>query len=368
MSSDIVIVGGGVIGLSLARALAAGGASVTVVERGLVGGQASGAAAGMLAPLAEAHGPGPFVTLGLESLRRWPEFATCLRDETGLDSEPHGPGMLRVAFDQSEADALRSAFDWQSKAGLPVEWLDGDAARALEPSLSPAVVAAVRSPDERHVEPPRLMAALAQASTRRGVQIRQNASVTEFVTTGHRVTGVRTLTETFSCGVVVVAGGAWTGEIGHWLNASLPIFPVRGQILALVGLPLPIRHTIYGASGYAVSKADGRIVVGATEDDAGFDTRPTAGGVAHLLETAVRLVPALAAAPFERVWAGLRPACRDSLPILGPLPGWENAHVAAGHGRNGILLAPVTAEIVVHQLLCRAPHPLAEPFGADRFS
>lgn len=367
MSADVVLVGGGVIGLSLARALAAGGASVTVLERGLVGAQASGAAAGMLAPLAEARGPGPFVALGLESLRRWPEFAACLRDETGLDPELRGPGMLRVAFDEAEAAALRRAFNWQSASGLLVEWLDGDAARRLEPSLSPSVVAAVRSPEERHVEPPRLVAALAQSCARRGVQIRQNETVTGFATAGNHITNVLTLTEAFSCGVVVVAGGAWTGGIGRALNVFLPISPVRGQIMALHGLPPPVCHTIYGTLGYAVPKADGRVVIGATEEAAGFDTRPTAGGLAHLLETAVRLIPALAAAPFERVWAGLRPASRDGLPILGPLPGWENAHVAAGHGRNGILLAPVTAEILAAQILGRAPHPLAAPFGAARF-
>jgi glycine oxidase len=358
-SADIVIIGGGVIGLSVAWHLArAGDASIVVLERGQVGGGASGAAAGMLAPLAEARAPGPFVTLGLESLHRYPAFAEALRAETELDIELVGPGMLRVAATEEEADALCAAFSWQRAAGLAVERLSGDEARQREPALSPTVRAAVLSPDERHVEPRRLVRALALACARRSVRIEENAPVVELMTEGPRVTGVRTASDVWPCGHVVVAGGAWSEPMGRWLGVSLPVFPVGGQILALRGLPPPLRHTVYGHAGYLVPKADGRIVVGATEErGAGFNVRPTAGGMARLLGMAQTLVPALADAAFDSVWSGLRPGSRDGLPILGPLPGWENAHVATGHFRNGILLAPITGEIVARGIVGLPPLP-----------
>ena len=367
LSCDVVVIGGGVIGLSVAWRLQQTGASVTLLERGQVGGQATGAAAGMLAPLAEAKGAGPFVELGLSSLQRYPAFVDALREETGLDPELIGPGMLRVAHTLSEVESLSQEFAWQRTAGLPMEWLESAETRALEPALSPDILAAVLSVRERNVEPRRLVRALAQACGRRGVRIMENTSVLGFTTGETRVTKVRTQAECISCGSIVVAGGAWSESIAGWLRVRLPVFPVRGQILALSCLPPPMRHTLYTHAGYLVPKADGRVVVGATEDSAGFETRPTAQGLLRLLTFAVQLLPALANAPFESAWAGLRPASADGFPILGCLPGWENAHVAAGHFRNGILLAPITGEILAQEILGGAAFPLPAAFRADRF-
>lgn len=366
--TDIVVIGGGVIGLSVAWHLAHAGATVTLLERGQVGKEASGAAAGMLAPLAEAHACGPFVELGLQSLQRYPAWVDALKNETGVDPELIGPGMLRVATSDADDAALRAAFAWQQAAGLCVEWLDGAAARKREPVLSPRIRSAVLSPHERQVEPRRLVRALVLACARRGVRIVEHVPAVGLETKGPCVTHVQTPTQTFPCAQVVVAGGAWTEPMGRWLHTSLPIVPVRGQIVALAGVPPPFRHTIYAREGYLVPKADGRILVGATEEHAGFDTRPTAGGMARLLALASMLVPALNAAPFDSVWAGLRPASRDGLPILGLLPGWENAHVAAGHFRNGVLLAPITGEIIAQSVLQQPPHALLAVLSADRFA
>ena len=365
--SDVVVVGGGVIGLSVAWALTQQGASVVVIERGQVGGQATGAAAGMLAPLAEAKGAGPFVALGLASLQRYPAFVNALREETGLDPELIGPGMLRMAHSECEEAALAQEFAWQRTQGLPIEWLSGAEARKLEPALRPDVRAAALSVREQNVEPRRLVCALAQSCGRRGVRILENAAVIGFTTVGVCVTEVQTVSERLTCGAVVVAGGAWTETIAGWLRAALPISPVRGQILALACLPPPIRHTLYTHAGYLVPKADGRIVVGATEDRAGFETRPTAQGLLRLLTIATTLLPALENAPFESAWAGLRPASADGLPVLGRLSGWENAHVAAGHFRNGILLAPITGEIMAQDVLGGPSHSLLPAFLPDRF-
>ncbi|MCW3097003.1 MAG: thiO [Chthonomonadaceae bacterium] len=366
-AADVVVVGGGVIGLSLAWRLKREGASVVVLERGQVGGQATGAAAGMLAPLAEAKAAGPFVQLGLASLQRYPAFVSALREETGLDPELIGPGMLRVVHTESEEEILAQEFAWQRTIGLPMEWLGSAEARALEPALNPDTRAAVLSVREQNVEPRRLVRALAQACGLRGVRIVENAFVLGFTTMGARVTAVQTVNGPVPCGAVVVAGGAWSESIASWLRVALPVFPVRGQILALTCLPPPIRHTLYTHAGYLVPKADGRVIVGATEDSAGFETRPTAQGLLRLLTLAIELLPALGNAPFESAWAGLRPASADGLPILGILPGWENAHVASGHFRNGILLAPITGELVAQEIRGGPASSLLSAFRPDRF-
>jgi glycine oxidase len=384
--ADVVVVGGGIIGLSLAWQLAREGVSVVVLERGQIGGQATGAAAGMLAPLAEAREPSPFVALALASLHLYPGIAAALHEAIGLDVELRGPGMLRVALTDGEAEALRQEWAWQREAGLRMEWLTGQEARRLEPALAPEVRAAIFSPEERHVEPRRLVRAWGLAAAARGVRVREGTAATGFETrrggadrsapgsAANRVTAVLTGETRTPCGALVVAGGAWSGEVAGCLGARLPVFPVRGQILALACLPPPVRHTIYTHTGYLVPKADGRIVVGATEDRAGFDARPTASGMGRLLTMAPALAPALAEAPFESAWAGLRPATADRLPLLGPLPGWENVVLATGHYRNGILLAPITAERLAEYIVngCGSGRalvdPLLQPFLPDRFS
>jgi glycine oxidase len=332
----------------------------------------------MLAPLAEAPEPSPFVALGLASLRLYPGIAATLYEEVGLDAELRGPGMLRVALTEGEVEALRRQWMWQRETGLPLEWLTGVEARRLEPALAPEVCAAIFSPEEQHVEPRRLVRAWGLAAVGRGVRVREGVAVTGFETRHGRVTGVVTGAACVDCDVLVVAGGAWSGELAGLVGAAggrpidLPVFPVRGQILALACLPPPVRHTIYAQTGYLVPKADGRVVVGATEDHVGFNARPTARGMGRLLAMAPALVPALADAPFESAWAGLRPATVDRLPLLGPLPGWENVVLATGHYRNGILLAPITAERVARQIVPgagagRTPvDPLLRPFLPDR--
>lgn len=365
--ADVVVVGGGIIGLSVAWNLAGAGVSVTVLERSQVGDGASNASAGMLAPLAEANRPGPFLELGLASLRLYPAFIDALRGETGMNAECASPGLLRVALNEQEAAEFCTPA-WQRAVGLQVELLDGAAVRALEPALSEVVYAAALSPEEKQYDPRDLVRMLALACVQRGVTIRECTMALGFVTDGDRVTGVRTATEVIPCGQLVVAGGAWADQLTRWLGGSLPVYPVRGQILALRCLPSPIRYTLYAHDGYLVPRVDGEVLVGATaEHEAGFDMRPTAGGMAHLLNTAVKLVPALASAPFDRVWAGPRPGCRDNLPILGPLPRWSNVNLAAGHFRNGVLLAPVTGQLLADCVLGRASHPLLPAFSATRF-
>jgi len=351
----------------VAYRLAQSGAKVTVLEQHQVGGAASAAAAGMLAPLAEAEAPGPFVDLGVDSLARYPDFVAELQEATGLDVELSAHGLLHLAPTETEAEALRQRLAWQQEYGLTRRWLDRAELRALEPAVAPDLLGAVDSPAERHVQAPRLVQALAQAAARQGVSLVEGCPATGVETEGDRVLGVRTPSGTWSCGQLVLATGAWTGLVSEWFGRELPIGPVRGQVVAVAARPLPFRRIFYTPHGYLVPKADGRIIVGATEDHVGFDTRVSARGVQTLLSALPRLAPPLTEATFVTAWAGLRPASADGLPVLGPWPGWANVAVAAGHYRHGILLAPITADLVAHYLLTGRKEARLDPFGAERF-
>ena len=356
---DFVIVGGGVVGLSVAYALALEQASVTVLDAGLPG-QASAAAAGMLAPLAEARQSSPFVPLGVESLRLWPSFVDGLQEEFKTALCLAGPGMLRVACTEAEDAALCEALGWQRGLGLPLHRLNAAEARAFEPALSSGVCGGVFSPQERHVEPRLLLQALTAACARRGVVIQSQARVTAIDASRSRMTALRTEDAVVSGGAYVVTGGAWSAALGITLGAHFPIHPLRGQMAALGPLqPLPFRHTIYAHNGYLVPRADGRVLAGATEERAGFDAQTTVAGIGTLRALAEALVPSLAAAPQHSIWAGLRPVSADGLPLLGRVPGWDNIHVAAGHGRNGILLTPLTGRLMAAHLLHHAALPPA---------
>lgn len=365
-ASDIVIIGGGVIGLSTAWQLSRRGVNVTVVDARQRG-QASWAAAGMLAPLAETGTPGPLVDLGLDSLRAYPRFLAALREETGDAPALYGPGMLRVAVTDDEGDALCRSLSWQKDRGLPLEWLDGPAVRNLEPGVSHSVQAALLSSQEKHVTPRRLLQTLTQACLRRRVSLLTETTATGLVSSGERVQAVQTTAGIVPCSQLLMTGGAWSGQAKGLLGISFPVTPVRGQMLSLTPTPsAPFRHTIYGHRRYLVPRAGNQVVVGATEERVGFDTGTTASSIASLLSAASSLVPALADAALESVWTGLRPVSADGLPLLGRVSPWQNVQVASGHGRNGILLTPITSELMAEALLNDAPPPSA--FTPARFT
>lgn len=354
---DFLVVGGGVAGLSTAYYLGRAGVSVTVLEAGEPG-QASGAAAGMLAPLAEAKEPGPTLDLALESLRRWPDFAEALR-EAGGQVEVQGPGMLRVARTDAEEAAHCECFEWQSTLGMPLHRLSGREARRLEPELGPDVQAAILSPQERQVEPRLLLDSLRTACRRFGVEF-VSGRMDALDAVGRRVVGVQASGERLMFGQMILAGGAWSRALGETLGLSVPVTPLRGQILALgPRLPVPAAHTIYAHGSYLVPRADGRIVAGATEEWAGFQADTDAGTVAALRAEAACLLPALADWPLHSAWAGLRPVSADGLPLLGRVPGWDNVSLATGYGRNGILLSPVAGFLLAEHLLHNRPLPPA---------
>jgi len=365
---DLAVVGGGVIGCAVAYYAARAGARVVVLERDAIGAEASSAAAGMLAPLAENAQPGPALDLALASLDRYAPLAEALRAESGIDVELQTAGLLRLALDDAEAEQFRAAVDWQAARGLAVRWLDAAAARAREPLVTPDLRGAVYSEAEHQLNPARLVQALARAAAARGAVIRVGTPVVGLQRQGERVVGVRLADGDLPAGHVVLAIGAWAAVGGDWLGLPLPIVPVRGQMVAVRPLgPLP-RYTLYGHRGYLVPKADGTVHVGATVEQAGFDRRVTAAGVSTLLALLPALAPALAEATFVRAWAGLRPGTPDHRPLLGPVPGLAGVSLAAGHYRNGILLAPITGELVAQAALGLPTSLPLGPFEVARFA
>lgn len=345
-SFDVVVVGGGVIGCSVAYFAARRGASVALFEAESIASGASGAAAGMLNAQAESHSPGPMLDLMLESRRMHKTFSDELREETGLDPEYVWAGTLRVATDEAFAEKLESTYEWQRREGLSAVWLDADEARELEPSLSPDILAGLYFPDEGQVNSPRLVNALALAAAKMGAEIFEGAPVSGFLTDGERVVGVRSVLGDFHAGAVVLAGGSASGILAANLGVEVPVFPVKGEILSVEARRAPISANIWSDACYLVPKRDGRVVIGATEENDVHDRRPTLGGVAKLSGAAAKLVPEVGGLPFRSAWGGLRPGTPDGAPILGVAEGWGNLFIATGHYRNGVLLAPITGEII----------------------
>lgn len=364
---DVLIVGGGIIGLGLAYELARRGQRVTVLEQGEWGGQASSAAAGMLAPLKEFSRPGPLLDLGMASLAAYPEWAAGLKEETGIDVQLVQRGVLTVAMDEREAELLKERHQWQRAAGYDVQWLEGQSVREREPVLSEKAAAALYSPAEGHVNNRLLLTALVTACRKRGVRLVPGTVVTGLNTENNRVRGVETSAGTVWADATVIASGAWSGLMARWLGLSVPIRPVRGQVAAVSSQGILLSHVVFGFGGYLVPKRDGRIVLGATEDESGYCRDVTLGGLASVLSGALPYVPALHDAPFLEAWAGLRPATADGLPVLGPVPGWDGVAISSGHFRNGILLAPVTARLMADWLTGGTLAPLA-PFLPERFA
>ncbi|HTO08721.1 MAG TPA: glycine oxidase ThiO [Myxococcota bacterium] len=362
-AADVAVVGGGVIGAACAWSLARHGASVVLLERDAVGAHASGAAAGMLAPIAETWGAGPIFAAGLESLRALEGDVDELRALSGVDPELVRSGVLRVAG-EPEAGALRGHARALEAAGC--SWLDAGELRKLEPGIGRSFAGAVHSAREGHVDPARLTRAYAGAAARRGARIETGVEVMGLVRAGARVTGVRTAAGELPAHDTILCTGAWAARAGDWLGVAVPVTPVKGQMLALDAAGRRGGPILWSDDAYLVPRPDGELRVGATVEHAGFDARPTAAGAAGLLAGAFALVPELRAATLLRVWAGLRPGSPDELPLIGPAPGVAGAWLAAGHFRNGILLAALTGAALADEILDGRRPPGLAPFDPAR--
>jgi glycine oxidase len=367
VSPDVLVIGAGAIGSSIAYYLTKAGARVMLLDRGEVGGQATQASAGMLIPQSESAGPGPFTELAMESVRLFGALSEELRERTGMDIGYRATPLLRVALDEAEEHDLRIRRAWQDRAGIPVAWLDAASATEVEPGLNPDVRAALLYANDHQVDARALARALVRAGVDLGMVLRERAPVDSLVIEGERVVGVQSAGAIVRAEEVVIATGAWSATWADSLRTPIPVRPVRGQILALRVMGTSLRNVVFSQAGYLVSKADGLTYVGATEEEAGFDARPTAAGIAGLLAVVPRLAPALASATFAGAWAGLRPGTPDRLPLLGRVPGWHGISLATGHFRNGILLAPVTGVLIADLLRHERPRLSLQAFDPARF-
>ena len=371
-STDVVIVGGGVIGCAIAYFLRKRDMAVMVLERGEIGAQASSAAAGLLAPLGPLSGPGPLADLLLGSFALFPELVAELEDASGIRVEYERTGALRTVRNAKRVAGLRKRMEEWQPLGLQMYWLSGDEARQREPLLAADICGAIYAPEESQVRAPLLVKAFAQAATRLGAVFYSHREIMGLQRHGTRVTDVYTSEgETIACDHLVIAAGAWAARCGEWLGFELPVSPLRGQILSLrqAGLPtLPLRHIVFGEGAYLAPKEDGTIVVGATKEEAGFDAHVTANGVIWLLETARKLTPALGQSAVEAIWAGLRPKTPDGQPILGAAPKWENVTLATGHNSVGVLLSAITGQSIAELVATGRTPGIIVPFGLTRFT
>ena len=373
--TEVVVIGGGVVGLAIAWRAAQRGLDVVVVERDRTGAGTSRHAAGMLAPIAEVTpGEEPLLTLGLRSAAAYPRFAQELADVVGDDGPALGYtacGTLLVARDGDEAEALERELALRTTLGLAVSRLRASEARRREPALAPVLRLALDVPDDHAVDPRGLVPALAVAARAAGADVREGTGVERVILAGDRVTGVVLADGTeVAAQHVVVAAGVWSPQLGGIPDdARIPVRPVKGQIMRLhdpAGPGLLTRVIRMGPS-YITPRGDGRYVIGATSEERGFDTTVTAGGAFELLRDATELVPGISELVIDEFTAGLRPGTADNLPAVGP-GAIDGLHWAVGHRRGGILLAPVTAEIAVAGLLGEDPGPEASAFAPARLT
>ncbi|WP_273832839.1 glycine oxidase ThiO [Guptibacillus sedimenti] len=357
----ITIIGGGVIGLSIAFECQRRGHNVTVVEAQQCGGQASGAAAGMLAPYSEIEeDPDDFFRLCQKSLQIFPEWQEEVKHHSDIDFEYNESGSLYCIYHEADLLSLETKQAWQRKFNVESTILSAEEVRVKEPGLSRDVVAALWCPEESHIYAPGYVAALLQACRNLGVYVIEN--VGDATLEGNVVV---TKQERIDSDQVVLAAGAWSMYWEKELGCTLPVYPIRGQICAYEAPPL--NHIVFTSQGYLVAKANGSVVVGASEDIADFDTNVTEHGIGRLEKWSKKVMPVLEKMdPFHK-WAGLRPATQDGFPLIGKLVEKPGVTVATGHYRNGILLSPITAKIVADEI-DQVPQQVAiGQFRPDRF-
>jgi glycine oxidase len=369
-SFDVILIGGGIIGLAVAWRARARGLSVCVLDRGELGGATSSVAAGMLAPVSEADaGERTLLALNLESARRWPAFAAELEDVAGVPVGYRETGSLVVARDRDEAEALERELALRARLGLRADHMLPSAARQAEPALAPGLRMALAVPDDHAVDPRAACAALAVAAERAGAALRPGTEVSEVVVESGRVAGVAlTGGERVTAEAVVVAAGPWSGGLsGIPPEARAPVRPVKGQTLRLRDPAGPglLERVVRFEGGYLVPRGDGRLVLGATMEERGFDTSVTALAAYELLRDAAEVVPGVLELIVEELLAGLRPGTPDNAPVLGATEALPGLHYATGHHRGGVLLAPVTADLVAAEL---AGERSAHAFTPDRFA
>ena len=359
---QIIIVGAGVMGCACGYLLAQSGFKVTLLERALPGAESSAAAAGILGAQSEVSTTGPFLDLCLASRALFAAYARELEELTNVSVGYERSGVLEVALDPAEGRLVAARAQWMLDQGLRVELLDREQARHLEPALTPHLVGANYYPDDHQVDPVALSRAQAAAASRVGCRFKSGVQVTGLIVAGERVNGVTTDNGPLAADGVIIAGGAWSTRLHALPPLRTQAMPMAGQIVQLETRPPFFRHILYGVTGYVVPRADGRVLLGSTLEDRGFDKAVTAGGIHRITGMGLDMVPELTSARLMNSWAGLRPATKDGLPLLGAGP-LKGLFFATGHFRNGILLTPITAHIIRNLVMGRPPPLNIQPFA-----
>ena len=366
-TTDVAIIGGGVMGCSIAYYLSLMGVKSTVFEQMRFGWGASSATAGLVAPVRYIpRSSEATFQLGLQSLDMFPTLASELVEE-GIDPEFRQSGYLTVAMDERHADIVKEDLAWQGELGLGMRWMEASEIIEREPEIHPDVVGGVYSPKEGQVRGQRLVDALVHASRRRGAAFYEGLDVIALVTDGQRVTGVRTANATVNAGHTVLAAGPWSGIDGRWLRGvKLPIRPVKGQRLLLRKTDFLPRCPVNNLLGTVIPQMDGNVLVGATREEGEFDQEITANAFTHNLANAASIFPCLGNARFVEAHAGVRPGSPDDAPIMGPIPGWDSLSIATGHDWMGIMLSAATGLRMADYITEGDSGPL-RPFSISRF-
>ncbi len=362
---DVLIIGAGVIGCSLARELARANLAVTVVDRSGVGAGASSAAAGLLTPSLTSMPAGPFVDLCHQSAALYETWIDELRQDGAGDVGFRRCGLLEVW-----PEPLPQALQWRT--GDPVhperriEILSAEELHRLEPALTGPVFGATFYANDAQVNPARLTRALARVAELAGVTLRQNEPVYQLVQTGERITAVDTAARRYHPGNVVLTAGAWCGGLAETVGLAVPTRPVKGQMLQVACRVSPVHRPLFAGEALFVPRPDGSLLLGVTIEEAGFDDSVTLGGLRHILQHAAAVAPVVDQLPLRRAWAGLRPATPDGWPYMGPVPPVENLWISTGHFRKGILLAPLCAQLMARSILANHMEEDLQPFKSTR--
>ena len=364
---DVVIVGGGIIGCALAESLATAGCRVTVLETRTVGSEASGAAAGLLAPQVEAHGPGPFLDLCLASRALFPETVARLTRETGIAIDFQPTGLWFLVFTEEDAHEAETRLSWQVQHGLHIQRFTREEILRREPLIHPSLRWGLFFPDDHQVDNAQLTRAYAEAARRRGVTIVEGVRVTRLLHDGRQVRGVAADGgRTWNAPVVVDAAGSWA-QFDSTLPFTIPVEPGKGQMLLYDTSAQPLfKRTVKSSRVYCVPRSDGRLLVGTTLEFVGFDRRVTDEATRAIQTAAYALCPRLAEYPLQETWVNFRPTTPDRLPLLGPTP-LAGFYLATGHFRNGILLAPITAQVLTELIVTGKSSVALTSFTLDRF-
>lgn len=362
--ADVIIIGGGVIGCAVAYNLAKAQVKPLVIDKAAgVGMEASQSGAGILASHASTREP--YAELCRASLALYPPLAEQLKNETEIDIEFIQSGSIAVFSTEKDRKELVSLAERRVERGFSAEALSAVQVRELEPAISTSVDGGVRFPQDAQVRSAKLCKALAKGAAKLGARFLFGNPVAAFLRKAERVIGVEVNGEVCHCETIVIAAGCWSGKLAGLLGYSLPIKPVRGQIVLTEALPPLFRHIIDGFGVYLVPRSGGKVLIGATIEFVGYDNRTTLAGVQEMIEAGTTLVPRLAEKPFVNAWSGLRPYTKRG-PYLGKLPGLDNVIAASGHYKNGILLSPITGKLISELIMTGRPSMPLQPFHPDK--